>query len=792
MGKSCENQAQSRYGIRLYALSPNAMMTENKFCRENKRRKTMQVKTLITGFPRIGKKRELKKALESYWVGTTDSHTLHEAASELKKEHWLLQKDKGIDLISVNDFSLYDNMLATAVMLNAIPERFLTISDETERYFAMARGNKSLKALEMTKWFNTNYHYIVPELDGIENFKLNASKIISEYKDAKAIGILPKINIIGPVTFLALSKSSDKKSCHQYFDAILPIYKELLEEISKLDDTIYVQFEEPLFAKDTSEEEKKLLKTAYDVLPTVSSKIKIMVTTYFAHSVEAIEILGETGVWGIGLDFVYGKKNLTALNSVKGKKVITGVVDGRNIWINDFNKTLALLDKISSFVPKEDIIISTSCSLLHVPYGLEFEKPSPINKWLSFAYEKTQEVSVIGKLFHGETLSQEDDALLEENSKTIEEMRVSEKINNPLVNDRVQSIKVFEREGSFNERIKLQKEKLNLPLLPTTTIGSFPQTEEIRVLRRKHKNEEISEDEYEKGIKKYIDDCIAFQEEAGLDVLVHGEPERNDMVEYFGESLEGFHFTQNGWVQSYGSRCVKPPVIFGDISRSKPITVETIKYAQSKTKKPMKGMLTGPVTILNWSFVRNDKERNEISKQIALALKDEIEDLQNAGIKIIQVDEAAFKEGYPLRKEDIANYEKWAVENFKLAVSSAKKETQIHTHMCYSEFNEIIDTLKKMDADVITVENARSRSGLAEVFKKSEYKNEIGLGVYDIHSPRIPQTEEILEQIKRNLEIFPADKIWINPDCGLKTRKWEEVKPALINMVKATKAAREI
>jgi 5-methyltetrahydropteroyltriglutamate--homocysteine methyltransferase len=621
-------------------------------------------------------------------------------------------------------------------------------------------------------------------------FKLNASKIVSEYKEAKEMAITPKINIIGPVTFLGLSKSADGKNRYSHFDKIITVYKELLNKISELDDTVYIQFEEPLFAKDTTQEEQKLLKKAYDLLSSVSPKIKIIVTAYFDHSVEAVNILAQTGVWGIGIDLVYGKKNLNALSAVNNKKIIAGIIDGRNIWINDINKSLELLNRISSVVAKSDIIISTSCSLLHVPYGLEYENNTDINKWLSFAFEKVKEVSIISKLFHGEKLSGQDNALLDKNSKAIKEMQSSEKIHNPLVEERVRNIKIFEREGTFDERIRLQKENLKLPLLPITTIGSFPQTDDIRQARSKYKTREISEKEYGEAIKKYIDGCIAFQEEAEIDVLVHGEPERNDMVEYFAESLDGFHFTKNGWVQSYGSRCVKPPVIFGDISRKKPITTEIITYAQSKTKKIMKGMLTGPVTILNWSFVRKDKERYEISKQIALSLKDEIQDLQNAGIKIIQVDEAAFKEGYPLRKENIEEYEKWAVQNFKLAISSAKKETQIHTHMCYSEFNEIINTIEKMDADVLTVETARSGNELLEVFKKSGYKNEIGPGVYDIHSPRVPSVEEFINQIKAMVEIIPIEKLWINPDCGLKTRKWEEVKPALKNMVKAAKTIR--
>ncbi|MDR2426874.1 MAG: 5-methyltetrahydropteroyltriglutamate--homocysteine S-methyltransferase [Endomicrobium sp.] len=751
----------------------------------------MSIKTLITGFPRIGEKRELKKALESYWSGAIKAEQLHKTASQIRQKSLLYQKNCGIDLISVNDFSLYDNMLDTAVMLNAVSERFKVIENDLDRYFAMARGNDKATALEMTKWFNTNYHYIVPELNGNMKPMLNALKIISEYKEAKKAAVTPKINIIGPVTFLGLSKNKEGNVYNAYFDKILSIYKELLSEISKLDDIVYVQFEEPLLVKDTTNLELTLLKTAYTSLSCVSDKIKIIVTSYFEHSTEAVEILTETGIWAVALDFVYGKKNLQALKKLNSKKLIAGVVDGRNVWINDIDKSVKLLDKIAENVPHQDIIISTSCSLLHVPYALENEPDSDIKRWLSFAYEKVKETVLIAKLFHKDSLSEQEEIFLAQSRAAIEEKKTSCKINDISVQTRVKNIQKFERGGNFKERNPLQKKNLNLPLLPTTTIGSYPQTDDIRSIRKEYKKGNICLEEYESGIKKYIDNCVAFQDETGLDVLVHGEPERNDMVEYFGEMLKGFHFTTNAWVQSYGSRCVKPPIIYGDISRPQPMTVKWITYAQSKTKKAMKGMLTGPVTILNWSFVRDDKPRNEVSKQIALALSDEINDLQQAGIKIIQVDEAAFKEGYPIRKENIAEYEKWAVENFKLAVSTAKKETQIHTHMCYSEFNEIVKTIEAMDADVLTIETTRSGNELLNAFKQVGYKNEIGPGVYDIHSPRIPQVEEFADQIRKLKEIIPVQRLWINPDCGLKTRKWEEVKPALKNMVEAVKIIRD-
>lgn len=746
----------------------------------------MTNKTFITGFPRIGEKRELKKVLENYWAQKSSVEELQNTASELRKKHWLFQREKGIDFISSNDFSYYDNMLDTIVLLNAIPERFINIKDRTEQYFAMARGYKSSVAMEMTKWFNTNYHYIVPELDDNMQFTLDASKILSEYKEAKNIGIKTKINIIGPITFLGLSKTRNGKNPYDYFDKILSVYKELIMEIAKLDDSIFLQIEEPIFVKSSTDQQLFLLKEAYQELASVSEKVKIIVMTYFEHSNEATKVLSETPIWGIGLDFVHGSKNVEGLKYIKNKKLIAGVVDGRNVWINDFDKTLQMLDTISQSISKEQILVSTSCSLLHSPYSLVAEPESDVKKWFAFSCEKIEEVAFLGEVFHKDQVSEKDKMRIEENHNLLKSRLASDFIYNKKVSDRIKKLDKTIRDGGAEERVLLQKKKLNLSELPTTTIGSFPQTPELRKLRRDLKNSNISVSKYESEIRKYIDACIAFQEEIGLDVLVHGEPERNDMVEYFGEMLEGFHFTRNGWVQSYGSRCVKPPIIFGDVSRPEPMTVKWITYAQSKTKNIMKGMLTGPVTILNWSFVRNDVPRSVVSKQIAVALSDEVKDLQEAGIKIIQVDEAAFKEGYPLREENIFDYEEWAVDSFKISVSTANKETQIHTHMCYSEFNDIIKTIEAMDADVITIETARSGNKLLNIFNTIGYKNEIGSGVYDIHSPRVPSVEEFKAQILTRLKVVNKSKMWINPDCGLKTRKWEEVKPALKNMVQAT------
>lgn len=756
----------------------------------------MSKNTYAVGFPRIGEQRELKKVLENFWSKKCEFSEVTKVASQLKKRHWNYQKDAGIEYISSNDFSLYDNVLDTAIMLNAIPKRFQHLQNE-ELYFAMARGDKNSVAMEMTKWFNTNYHYIVPELSLEDQFSLNATKIINEYKEAKALGIATKINIIGPLTFLGLSKRTDGGDTYELLEKILPIYENLLEEIATLDDEVTVQIDEPIFVKESEKSVLSLIGLTYDRLANVSDKIKIIVTTYFEHSKEATEILVNTPIWAIGLDFLYGKENIDSavLIAKSDKKLIAGVIDGRNIWKNDVQKTVKLLENIGSVISKENIIISSSCSLLHTPFTLKYEEKmnTDIKNWLSYAVEKLDEISLVSTFFF--TKKEDLDAAtlleIEHNINANRNRNTSELIHNKTVQNRVENFTKLSREGEYEDRIKIQKEILGYDDLATTTIGSFPQTPEIRKARQEYKKNIISEAEYEKEMKNYIDECVAFQEECDIEVLVHGEPERNDMVEYFGEQLDGYGFSQNGWVQSYGSRCVKPPFIYGDISRPNPMTVEWSTYAQSKTKRIMKGMLTGPVTILNWSFVRDDKERSEVSKQIAVALSDEINDLQNAGIKIIQVDEAAFKEGYPLRNDKIKIYEQWAVRDFKIAVSSAKIETQIHTHMCYSEFNDIIETIEDMDADVISIETARSGNELLKIFKEVGYKQEVGPGIYDIHSPRIPSVEEMVKQIKLLLEVLPKSQLWINPDCGLKTRKWEEVKPSLKNMVEAVNIVRK-
>eukprot|EP01022_Parablepharisma_sp_SALTPOND_P005160 TRINITY_DN121839_c0_g1_i1.p1 TRINITY_DN121839_c0_g1~~TRINITY_DN121839_c0_g1_i1.p1 ORF type:complete len:613 (-),score=64.41 TRINITY_DN121839_c0_g1_i1:2371-4083(-) len=559
---------------------------------------------------------------------------------------------------------------------------------------------------------------------------------------------------------------------------------ELIEEISKLDDEIYLQIDEPICVTSKGVSHIDEVKTYIDTLCRRFPNLKIIVTTYFEHASELVSALKDSKIFGLGLDFIYGKKNIEALQELKNSniKVFAGVIDGRNIWKNNLAHSLELLKRVEKEIGKDRVVISSSCSLLHVPYSLELEEKldDELKSKLSFTYEKLEEIDILTKLFHSEPLSKNEQQIYELSKKIKNsDDAKKEEIPNPI------------REGEFQDRIALQKDLLKLPILPTTTIGSFPQTKEIRSLRRKYKKGEVSSTDYQDELKKLTKECIEFQEEIGLDVLVHGEFERNDMVEYFGEQLDGFAFSSFGWVQSYGSRCVKPPIIHGDIKRKQPMSIEWIKYAQSLTHLPVKGMLTGPATIINWSFERVDMKKETIASQIALALRDEIADLQNAGIKIIQVDEAALKEGYPLRDEDRKEYEKWTVENFKLSVSSAKKETQIHTHMCYSEFNDIIKTIEEMDADVISIETSRSGNRLLKIFRDVGYAKEIGPGVYDIHSPRIPSRKEIESQIEKLIEVLPKEQLWINPDCGLKTRKWEEVKPSLKNMVEATKSFRQ-
>ena len=753
------------------------------------------IKTYVTGFPRIGEKRELKRALEGLWAGKEgfSEENLLSVAKTLKNRHWQYQKDAEISAISVNDFSFYDLMLDNIVAFGAVPPRFANLSGR-EQYFACARGNKTGVAMEMTKWFNTNYHYIVPELSAETTFKLDASKILAEYEEAKAAGVKGKINLIGPITFLALSKTTDGSCALCHLDALTAQYVKLLEQISKLDGEILVQLDEPIFVTSKGDALTDKIAPVYEKLTAAASNVKIVFMTYFEHALKAVGEALKTKIYGIGLDFVYGEKNIEALPAIANSnaKLFAGVVNGRNVWKSNIDERVNFVKQIAQKLGGKDFYVGSSCSLLHVPFTLKYEeKLNPeVKSWLSFAVEKLSEIAIIAKLANGAALNENEAKIYAENKASANSRANSALIHDAAVQARVANLTKFEREEKFEDRIKIQHEVLNYGVLPTTTIGSFPQTVELRVLRQNFKKGEISEQQYNDGIKKYIDECVKFQEDVGLDVLVHGEPERNDMVEYFGEQIKGYAFSENGWVQSYGSRCVKPPLLFGDVSRPKAMTVEWISYAQSRTKKIMKGMLTGPVTILNWSFVRDDKPRADIAKQLALCIYDEIADLQDAGIKVIQVDEAAFKEGYPLRDENIGAYEKFSVDCFKLSVASARAQTQIHTHMCYSEFNDIIKTIEAMDADVISIETARSGNELLKIFKSVGYKQEVGPGIYDIHSPRVPSVDEMVAQIRALLEVLPKEQLWINPDCGLKTRKWEEVEPSLKNLVQAVKIVR--
>ncbi len=751
-------------------------------------------KSYVTGFPRIGEQRELKFALEAYWAGRSDFERVKAVARDLRIRHLKYQKDALIDYVSVNDFSYYDQMLDLVYALGAAPERFKGLSGE-RLYFAMARGDDEREAMEMTKWFNTNYHYIVPEIGRSTAFTANAEKIVSEYREAREIGIRPKVNLIGPITFLALSKSADGTDVFSHLQDLVRTYLALLNEIGALDSEqpVVVQLDEPVFATDRAAELASHVVPVYTALAGARN-VRILFNTFFEHAPEAVREVARTPVWAVGLDFVHGTSQEDSLKVLAGsdKVLFAGLINGRNVWRADLDAKLEKAREIAKYIPDDRLCLGTSCSLLHVPFTLKYEDALRIKEWLSFAVEKLDEVRLLNELFSGVRLGERDQALLEEAREAARSRRTSDIINDQAVQNRAAHVSRLSRETPYEERIKIQHAILNLPDLPTTTIGSFPQTQSLRQVRSAWRKHLLSDENYEQEIRKYIQDCVKFQEDAGLDVLVHGEPERNDMVEYFGEQLKGYAISKNAWVQSYGSRCVKPPLLYGDVSRPRPMTVKWISYAQSLTKKPMKGMLTGPVTILNWSFVRDDIPRADIARQLALCICDEISDLQDAGIRIIQVDEAAFKEGYPLRRENRKAYEDFAVSAFRLATSSAEARTQIHTHMCYSEFSDIIATIEALDADVLSIETARSGNELLKVFKKVGYDHEIGPGVYDIHSPRVPSVDELVRQIREREEVLPRAQLWVNPDCGLKTRRWEEVRPSIENMVQAARIARTL
>ncbi len=753
------------------------------------------LKTASLGYPRIGRDRQLKKATESFWKGELDENALKAAGADIRKQSWLFQKGAGVDLIPSNDFSFYDQMLDMTVLLGAIPARYQRGGKvDLDTYFAMARGTKTIPAMEMTKWFDTNYHYIVPEFSKNQKFKLLSNKPFHEFKEAFSLGILTRPVLIGPITFLKLGKTKQGGfTSLNLLDSVLPLYVDVFRRLKGLG-AGSVQVDEPILVTDLDAETKRAYVKAYKTFAARISGLPLVLTTYFGGLDKNLKLAASLPVQGLHVDLVRApQESKKIVKKLPDEMLLSlGIVDGRNIWKNDLQKSIDLLRPIVEKRRWDQCVVAPSCSLLHVPLDLEPEDAlgEDLKSWLSFSVQKLKEVSLIRKaLIQGERSIHRE---LIDNRRDIVARKKSKRIHKKKIKARILGIKPSDcRRRPFKIRRVLQKAILGLPLLPTTTIGSFPQTSEVRQKRALFKKGELSPEKYEVFLKEKIKEAVQRQTEIGLDVLVHGEPERNDMVEYFGEQLEGFAFTQNGWVQSYGTRYVKPPIIFGDVARFKPMTVGWTRYAQSLTEKPMKGMLTGPITILQWSFVRDDQPRSETAKQIALAIRDEVLDLEKEGIKIIQIDEPAVREGLPLRKSKWANYLKWAVHSFRLASSGVQDKTQIHTHMCYSEFNDIIQSIAAMDADVISIETSRSQMELLGVFVKFRYPNEIGPGVYDIHSPRVPSPEEIESLLKKAASLLPIGHLWVNPDCGLKTRGWKETISSLKAMVKAAKSLRE-
>ncbi|CAM1362050.1 5-methyltetrahydropteroyltriglutamate-homocysteine S-methyltransferase [Tenacibaculum soleae] len=758
------------------------------------------------GYPRIGSNRELKKACEQYWSGKILADELLNVGRNLTIKNWKTQQKAGIDLIPCNDFSYYDQVLDMSLTVGAIPKRYNEIAlkkstNELDLYFAMARGYQKdgidITAMEMTKWFDTNYHYIVPEFYKNQEFKLFSNKIINEFVGAKQVGINAKPVIIGLVSYLLLGKEKEENFDKlNLVENLLPVYINILKELSAKG-AEWIQFDEPFLALDINEKTKKAYQHVYAMLKKEFPKLKILIATYFDGIKNNLSLATSLPICALHIDLVRNPEQLAdVLNTFPEQLSLSlGVVDGRNIWKNDFEKSLSFIKKAIDKIGEDRVLIAPSCSLLHTPCDLDLETDektlsSEIKQWMAFAKQKISEVVVL-KTLSAKNVSKEAKIKLAANKEAIKKRATSKLIHNKKVKDRVNAITLKDatRNNPFSVRKISQKKTLNLPLFPTTTIGSFPQTKEVRSWRARFKKGELSNSEYNALLKEETEKSIRWQEEIDIDVLVHGEFERNDMVEYFGEQLAGFAFTKKGWVQSYGSRCVKPPIIYGDVHRPNPMTVYWTNFAQSLTKKLVKGMLTGPVTILQWSFVRNDQPRNVTCNQIALAIRDEVINLEKAGINIIQIDEPAIREGLPLRKKEWQNYLQWAVNAFKISASGVKDETQIHTHMCYSEFNDIIKNISDMDADVITIECSRSQMELLDAFADFKYPNEIGPGVYDIHSPRIPSKKEMVLLLEKAKKVIPGDQLWVNPDCGLKTRHWDETKKALIEMVAAAKEA---
>ena len=781
----------------------------------------------VSGFPRIGRNRELKFATEGYWRGETSAEDLAATAKQIRVENWKLMQDAGIDLIPSNDFSLYDQVLDTITLVGAVPERYGWSGGQVDldTYFAMARGRQSggvdVTAMEMTKWFNTNYHYIVPELGPETEFSLSSAKPFDEHAEAmEEAGIDTVPVLIGPVSFLLQSKPADGVSddfvALDLIEGLVEVYGEVIERLAEQGAT-WVQFDEPCFVEDRSEKELDALRLAYEELCKVHERPRILVKTYFDHVGDAYGVLRDLPIEGVGLDFTGfiheegigfgdapfhehgGRHNVEFVadqGGLEDKWLFAGIVDGRNVWINHLEHSLDALESLRDRT--QQVVVSTSCSLLHVPLDLEAEPAGgdadldgELRSWMAFAVQKVGELTTLSKgLSEGrEAIAAELDA----NDRALDSRRDSHRTRSPEVRARVEALTESDarRDTPFVDRKRIQQQRLGLPTFPATTIGSFPQTDEIRSNRRQLQAGEIEVAEYEERMRNEIDRVIAFQEEIGLDVLVHGEPERNDMVQYFGEQMLGYAFTQNAWVQSYGSRCVRPPIIFGDVSRAAPMTVEWISYAQSRTERPVKGMLTGPVTMLEWSFVRDDQPRSETCEQLALAIRDEVADLEKEGIPVIHVDEPAIREGLPLRRDRWDEYLSWATYSFRVATAGVGDETQVHTHMCYSDFGDILEHIQAMDADVTLIEAARSRMELLHHWERTGFMHDLGPGVYDIHSPRVPAAEEMAELLHEAARVLRPEQLWVTPDCGLKTRTWDEIDPSLRNMVQAAKQLRE-
>jgi len=779
----------------------------------------------VSGLPRIGRNRELKFATEGYWRGETSADELAAVAKAIRVENWKLMQDRGIDLIPSNDFSYYDQVLDAIALVGAVPERYGWSGGQVDldTYFAMARGRQTadvdVTAMEMTKWFDTNYHYLVPELGPDTKFSLSSSKPFDEHAEAmEECGIDTVPVLIGPVSFLLLSKPADgvdeRFNPLDLIEPLVEVYGEVIEKLAEQGAT-WVQLDEPCFVEDRTEQELDALRLAYEELCKVHERPRILVKTYFDHVGDAYGVLRDLPIEGVGLDLtgiVHGDELDAAVHEHGGRHnvqfiaqqeglgdqwLFAGIVDGRNIWINDLEHSLDLLEGLRDRT--QQLVVSTSCSLLHTPIDLDAEPTGgdadlddETRSWMAFAVQKVGEVATLARGLADGRAGIADE--LDANDRAHDSRRESSRTRTPEVRARVEALTEADaRRGSpFAKRKQLHRQKLGLPAtFPATTIGSFPQTDEIRATRRQLREGEIELATYEERMRAEIDRVVAFQEEIGLDVLVHGEPERNDMVQYFGEQMLGFIFTENAWVQSYGSRCVRPPIIFGDVSRPAPMTVEWIEYAQSKTEKPMKGMLTGPVTMLEWSFVRDDQPRSETCEQLALAIRDEVADLEKAGISIIHVDEPAIREGLPLRRERWDEYLRWAIYSFRVTTSGVRDETQVHTHMCYSDFGDIMERIQEMDADVTLIEAARSRMELLHDWERTGYTNDIGPGVYDIHSPRVPTVDEMAELLHEAARVLKPEQLWVTPDCGVKTRTWDEVEPSLRNMVEAAKQLRE-